>query len=120
MLPIWFYTISMAEVSAATISKHSDQRLPRYPIPVALLARVAVDERARGRGIGERLLFDALARAAGAAELVGCFGVVVDAKDPRAQAFYSGYGFADLPPERWPRRMYLPIHSVRGAILPAR
>ncbi len=54
---------------------------PKYPLPVALIGRLAVDSRAKGRGFGRLLLSDAIARIEAVAESVGCFGVIVDAKD---------------------------------------
>jgi predicted N-acetyltransferase YhbS len=90
---IAYYTLVAAEVdhSAATaqvrrgLSKH-------FPIPVCLLARLAVDRRHDGLGLGSALLSDALARAAGAAEQVGMRAVIVDAFDERAAAFYRRFG----------------------------
>ncbi|MFZ5478063.1 MAG: hypothetical protein ACOZNI_14910 [Myxococcota bacterium] len=57
-----FYTLSMASASAESIAPALQQRPPRYPIPVALIGRLAVDSRARGRRFGEALLVDALHR----------------------------------------------------------
>ena len=57
-----FYTLSMASVASEGLAAALVKKLPRYPMPVALIGRLAVDERARGRRIGERLLVDALRR----------------------------------------------------------
>jgi len=65
------------------------QELPGYPMPVALIGRLAVDERARGRRLGESLLIDALERVVAAAEILACLGVIVDAKDEGAERFYE-------------------------------
>lgn len=69
-----FYTLSMALVASAEVSPHLTGKLPKYPLPVALIGRLAVDQRAQGRRIGERLLVDAMQRAVDAAELVGASG----------------------------------------------
>ena len=53
-------------------------------MPVARIGRLAVDERARGRRLGESLLIDALHRVVVAAETIGCLGILVDAKDEAA------------------------------------
>lgn len=71
------------------------RRLPKYPLPVLRLARLAVDERARGRGVGNLLLRAVLVLARQMAEDLGCIGVVVDAK-PEAIAFYEKLGFLRL------------------------
>ena len=72
-----------------------------YPLPALRIARLAVDARAQGRGIGE-LLKQALILARRTAEAVGCVGVVVDAKSD-AVAFYERYGFG-------------PATTVRGGL----
>ena len=77
-------------------------------IPATLLGRLARDRAFRGRGIGNRLMADALARAlAGSAE-IGSFAVVTNPKDERAAAFYQGFGFIRLND----RRLILPMKAV--------
>lgn len=108
-----FYTLSMADVESAEVAPALGARLPRYPMPVALVGRLAVDERARGRRIGEALLVDALRRTLEVSAVVGCVGVIVDAKDGGAAAFYARYGFAALTAGAWPQRMFLPLATIR-------
>ena len=110
-----FYTLSMASVQADAIRASLKGRLPKYPLPVALIGRLAVDERARGRRFGEDLLVDALARVVAAGESVGCVGVIVDAKDVGAERFYARYDFATVEAEAWPHRMFVPMATARAA-----
>lgn len=110
-----FYTLSMAAVQADALSAVLKDRLPRYPLPVALIGRLAVDERCRGQRFGETLLIDALARVVGVAESIACLGVIVDAKDEGAERFYLKYDFITIEQEGWPRRMFLPIATARAA-----
>jgi GNAT superfamily N-acetyltransferase len=110
-----FYTLSMASVESAQVAKAIKKRLPKYPMPVALIGRLAVDQRAHGRRFGERLLIDALQRVVDAASQVGCTGVIVDAKDPDAARFYAKYDFVTIAEEDWPRRMFLAIGTARAA-----
>jgi GNAT superfamily N-acetyltransferase len=110
-----FYTLSMATVVSADIASAVSKKLPRYPVPAALIGRLAIDERARGRRLGEQLLIDALRRVVSAAETIGCLGVVVDAKDEDAETFYSKYDFVTIAAAGWPRRMFLPIDVARAA-----
>ncbi len=112
-----FYTLSMASVASEGLAAALVKKLPRYPMPVALVGRLAVDERARGRRIGERLLIDALRRVVDASELLGCLGIIVDAKDADAERFYVKYDFTTVHSEGWPRRMFLPIATARSALL---
>lgn len=114
---IGFYTLSMASAVSADLGSVTGQKLPRYPMPVALIGRLAVDVRARGRRLGEALLIDALQRVLAAAEILACLGVVVDAKDESAERFYEKYGFVTVDAS-WPRRMFLPLPVARDAFAP--
>ncbi len=110
-----FYTLSMAAVQADSLSAVLKDRLPRYPLPVALIGRLAVDGRCRGRRFGETLLIDALSRVVGIADSIACVRVIVDAKAEGAERFYLKYDFATIEGEGWPRRMFLPMATVRTA-----
>lgn len=110
---VGFYTLSMASAAARTLPGESGAGAPRYPLPVALIGRLAVDRRAQGLGIGQRLLADALARIVAAGQHVACVGVIVDAKNPAAVRFYARFGFEVLDGrEAYPRRMYLPVATI--------
>ncbi len=87
---------------------------PRFPIPICLIARLAVDRTAQGRGVGAGLLLDALERAVGAAELVGIRAVVVHAIDDTAASFYEHFAFQPLADE--PRTLMVPIAAVREIV----
>lgn len=89
-----FATVTASELSTKTLPTKS-KRLPQYPIPVLRLARLAVDEKATGRGIGSALLRSVLVLAQTMATEIGCYGVVVDAK-PEAVNFYERLGFLKL------------------------
>lgn len=91
-----FATISASELTAEGLSEAKRKHLPAYPLPVLRLARLAVDERAQGQGIGATLLRAVFQIAHKmAAEEVGCIGLVVDAKTD-AIAFYEKLGFTRL------------------------
>jgi GNAT superfamily N-acetyltransferase len=110
-----FYTLSMALAESAPIAAVLDTKLPRYAMPVALIGRLAIDSRAQGRRLGETLLIDALRRVVDAAGLVGCTGIIVDAKDDAAERFYAKYDFTAISAETWPHRMFLPLATARSA-----
>ncbi|AKU93186.1 Acetyltransferase [Vulgatibacter incomptus] len=105
----------MALAESTQVAGVLDAKLPGYPMPVALIGRLAVDQRAQGRRVGERLLLDALRRIVDASAILGCIGVVVDAKTEDAARFYSKYDFVSMSKVSWPRRMFLPIGTARGA-----
>jgi len=117
-----FATVSPRHLDVEDLPASARRKLPRYPIPVLGLARLAVDESARSVGLGSQLLRFVLKLALRLSEDVGCAGVVVDAK-PGAVAFYARYGFAPFEAlegasEARPRPavMWLGIHAVKSAI----
>ena len=73
-----FSTLAMGHVSRESLPAGARKRLPAYPVPVALLGRLAVDVSALGRGLGKMLLFAALRRALDASQNVAAYAVVVD------------------------------------------
>ncbi|OEU84237.1 MAG: GNAT family acetyltransferase [Desulfobacterales bacterium S5133MH4] len=90
-----FVTVSASHIEIDQLPAFRKKRLPRYPLPVLRLARLAVDDSARGRGIGSLLLRAVFSLASEMGKKVGCVGVVVDAK-PHAISFYERYGFIRL------------------------
>ncbi len=98
-----FYTLSAASIAAETLPEKLRKKLPRYPVPVAMLGRLAVSTAAQGQGLGSILLADACKRVVAASETLAVSAIVVDAKSPRAAAFYQHFGFIELPgqPGRW-------------------
>jgi hypothetical protein len=105
----------MAQVETATLPRKHRSNVPTHPLPVALIGRLARDARAKSQALGETLLVDAFRRILAAASVLGCYGVIVDAKDSDALAFYLRYGLEPLPPERFPRRMFIAIETVAAA-----
>src|SRR5262249_22587034 len=87
-----YYTLASGSVRFDTLP----WKLPRYPIPVIHLGRLAVDLSARGQGLGKILLLDALARAAGIADQLGIYAIEVYALNQEAKNFYLRYGFAPM------------------------
>lgn len=116
-----FATVCAAQLEVQDLPASKQGRLPRYPLPVLRLARLAVDKGAQGRGVGLTLLKAVFLLARSMARDFGCIGVVVDAK-PQAVAFYRRYGFFDLEtvqgqlgdrPE--PTPMFLEIGAIPNA-----
>lgn len=85
-----------------------------FPIPVCLLARLAVDRRAQARGLGSRLLLDALARALAASNEVGMRAVVVNAIDEDAARFYRQFDFEPVDADGL--TLMVPLAAVRSAL----
>jgi GNAT superfamily N-acetyltransferase len=90
-----FATVAASELSPDIMPVAARKRLPKYPMPVLRLARLAVDERFKGQGVGAMLLRAVFEIAARMADDLGCVGIAVDAK-PEAAAFYEKLGFVRL------------------------
>ena len=104
-----YYSLSATRVERSELPPASAKRLPHYPVPAALLGRLAVDHRHQGRGLGELLLLDAIRRTLWASSAMAVYAIVVDAKNERAGAFYQAYGFRPLTGEG--RRLFLPLDT---------
>jgi predicted N-acetyltransferase YhbS len=85
--------------------------LARHPIPIMLLARLAVSSAWQGRGLGAGLLKDAMRRSLQAADIAGIRAFAVHAKDERARDFYEHVGFIPSPTD--PLHLYLLIKDIR-------
>jgi len=92
---VGFATVAPSEVDVSLLPDTSHRRLPRYPLPVLRLARLAVDARDQRRGIGLALLRSVFVLAREMAVSLGCVGLVVDAK-PDAVSYYARFGFVTL------------------------
>ena len=106
-----YYTLSASVLTLADLPDDLARKLPRYPqLPVSLLGRLTIDRSARGQGLGEHLLLDALCRSLTHADQIAAMAVVVDAKDEAAAAFYRHYGFLTLQAQ--PGRLFIPMSTV--------
>jgi GNAT superfamily N-acetyltransferase len=108
-----FFTLSAGAVGCEDLPPELARRLPRYPVPVALLGRLAVDRSFQGKGLGSILLFDACRKVVQASAVLAVVALVVHAKDEAAAAFYRHFGFTPLPGQ--PERLLLPAR-ILGAI----
>lgn len=104
-----FYTLSAHSILAADLPDAMAKKLPRFPLPVTLLGRMAVSQSLRGPGLGEFLLMHALERAWLGSRQVASWAVVVDAK-MGARDFYLKYDFAPLPSQA--DRLLLPMKTI--------
>lgn len=86
----------------------------RYPVPAVLLARLAVDERFKGQGVGRQLLVHALEGFADASRHVGFEVVVVHAIDEEAVTFYARYGFTRFADH--PRHLFMTTRTLRATL----
>ncbi len=83
-----YYAWTMARIEVADASPRLRKGSGRYPQPVALLARLGVDTRHEGQGLGTGLLQDVMRRTAAISDQIGCRGLLVHAESERARDFY--------------------------------
>ena len=88
-----YYSLVYAAIDQKRVPAKLVRGLGKYDIPVMLLARLAVDRREQGKGLGKALLKDAILRTLQAAEIAGLKLLLVHAKDEAAADFYRKYGF---------------------------
>jgi GNAT superfamily N-acetyltransferase len=115
-----FFSLSTVSLERASVASHPElDRLPRFPIPGVLLARLAVDSRTQGQGLGRFLFEEALGLTLQLAHdgPVAFRVLVTDAIDPAAARFYERFGLTRLG-ESYPMRMVIdlrPLHIARHA-----
>jgi GNAT superfamily N-acetyltransferase len=112
-----YFTLAMASVPRDTFPKKYVRGLPPYDLPLILLARLAVDHRFSGRGLGHALISEALRISMRVSDEVGCRCIITDAYRDRVN-WYSRYGFVPIEgaAESGPQRMFLDVRTVRAAL----
>jgi predicted N-acetyltransferase YhbS len=105
-----YYTLAASAVPFASLAKEIAKKLPKHPVPVILIGRLAVDTKSQGQKLGAALLMDALRRSLELSEKVGVFAVEVLAIDDEAKAFYQKFGFVPLSDDE--RHLFLPMKTV--------
>ena len=109
---VGFYSLVVGEVAYTDAPERLTKGLARHPVPIMLLARLAVSSTWQGRQIGAGLLKDAMRRTLQAAEIGGIRAFAVHAKDAPARRFYEHFGFIPSPVD--PLHLYLLIKDIRG------
>lgn len=109
---IGYYTLSSVSIDLGQLPSGLARKLPKHPIPGALIGRLAVDREAKGRGVGSMLLADAIKRTLSVSDQIAIYAMVVDAIDEGAASFYEQFGFTRLAGRR--PRLFLPIRSLQS------
>ena len=102
-----FCTLGALSIDPASLPEALSRRLPRHPVPCALIGRLAVDRSAHGRGVGRMLPADAVKLVLAAGETVAMHAVIVDAANDDAKRFYERFGFLPLTDD--PMCLFLPL-----------
>lgn len=107
---VGFFTLSAGSISCSDLPDSWAKKLPRYPMPVALIGRLAVNYRFQGKGLGSILLADACRKVINASATLAVVGIVVEAKDVATSNFYQHFGFTPLPGIS--SRLILPMSAI--------
>lgn len=110
-----FYSLATGGVAHNDAPARVRTGVPRHPVPVIILARLAVHEEHQGLGLGRGLLRDALVRVANAAEEIGVRALLIHAKDDQARAFYRAQAEFDPSPVD-PLQLFLLMKDLRKAV----
>ena len=108
---VGFYSLAVGSVAPEAVPKG----LARHPVPVMILARLAVDKEHQCKGLGQALLKDALLRTAQAADIAGIRCLLVHAKDAAAQRWYEFYEFEPSPTD--PYHLFLMLKVLKSLLL---
>lgn len=116
-----FATVAPGQLAIEALPVAAQRKIPRYPLPILRLARLAVDRSAQSQGLGAQLLRFVFRLATTMAADYGCIGIIVDAK-PEAVGFYTKYGFVPYAAleghsEARPQAtmMFLGMHAILAA-----
>jgi len=111
---IGYYTLTFGDVSYDDAPERLRKGVARHPIPLMILARLAVASAWSRKGIGSGLLKDALRRTLAAADIAGLRAFAVHAKDDEARTFYERFDFSPSPSD--PMHLFVLLKEVRRLI----
>jgi GNAT superfamily N-acetyltransferase len=111
---VGYYSLAVGSVEAATAPTRVQKGLPRHPVPVLILARLAVDLDHQRAGLGRALLRDALLRTLQAADIAGIRSLLVHAKDDVARQWYLNWEFEPSPSD--PYHLFLLMKDLRALV----
>jgi GNAT superfamily N-acetyltransferase len=112
-----YFTLVASSISRDRLPKKLVRGLPSYDLPLILLARLAVDKRFAGRGLGRALLAEAFRIALWVADEIGCRCIITDAYRDKI-GWYAKYGFVPIEgaSEDGPQKMFLDLRTIRAAM----
>jgi GNAT superfamily N-acetyltransferase len=106
-----YHTLTVGSVTMDDSPERLKKGLAKHPIPIMLLARLAVDRRWQGQGVGKALLRDAMLRTLQAADIAGIRAFAVHAKDENPRRFYEHFDFIPSPTD--PMHLFVLLKDVR-------
>lgn len=110
-----YYTLAAGQFEPVNLAPSDAKQLPKYPVPVVVLARLATDRSMQGKQLGRRLLEDAFRRSFAVSKQIGCYAIFVLALHAKAANFYrEKFGFIPFADD--PLHLYLPMSTIRAVI----
>jgi GNAT superfamily N-acetyltransferase len=109
-----YYTLAVGQVDFDNAPPRLTKGLARHPVPIMLLARLAIATSWQGKGLGAGLLKDAMLRTLQAAEIAGIRAFAVHAKDDQARTFYEHFDFVPSPAD--PYHLFRLMKDIRGLL----
>ena len=109
-----FYSLAVGSVDPEAAPSRVAKGLARHPVPVMILARLAVDKAHQRKGLGQALLKDALLRTAQAADIAGIRCLLVHAKDEAARDWYESWEFEPSPSD--PYHLFLMLKDLKSLL----
>ncbi len=109
-----YYSLTVGSILHPDVPERIKKGLPKYPVPVMILARLAVDSQFHGQGLGKALLKNALQRTAQAADIAGIRALLVHAKDKEAKDFYQYFNFDASPTN--PYLLFLIMKEIKRLV----
>ena len=111
---IGFYSLAVGSVEPSNAAPRVTKGSPQHPVPVMILARLAVDLQHQGAGLGKALLKDALMRTAQAADIAGIRALLVHAKDEPARQWYLSWELEPSPSD--PFHLFLLLKDIKAMV----
>ena len=107
---IGYCTLSTLSIELNQLPDNLARKLPKHPVPAALIGRLAISCAAQGQGVGKLLLADAIKRTLAVSDQIAIYAMVVDAISDNAKEFYEQFGFTRLSDDS--PRLFLPLKSI--------
>lgn len=109
-----FHSLVVGQIEHADAAERLTKGQARHPVPVMILARLAVSQDRQGQGLGTDLLRDAMLRTLAVADIAGIRALTVHAKTDAARAFYEKFDFSRLPTD--PNHLFLLLKDIRASL----
>ena len=109
-----FYSLAVGSVQPSHSAPRVIKGIPHHPVPVMILARLAIDQKYQRQGLGKALLKNALLRTVQAADIAGIRALLVHAKDEEARSWYRHWEFEESPTD--PFHLFLLVKDIKALL----